>query len=463
MVLPAGETVFILLLFLRLRDGGQPYFGDPAAGGAGDNALKAAQGKGIAYLGQMEGLFLHQAVDRIGVDVLLLRQTQLLVQIVHTSSAGDQPAAVGLLTEILGFLVVLIPDLAHQLLQDILQGNDALGAAVLIHHNRHVVVLLPQGAQQLGDLGGTSGIEGGGDHLFQRGGLFQPCQIVVLFMYHANDVVDGAMVDRQTGVTRLRKDLGQLLQGDVIFHGHHVYTGGQDLFHFHIVKFNGAADQLAFPIGQLAVVFGLADHGHQLALGDGVYLFVAHKAAQQLFPLGKQPGQRGHQCHQQLQDGGYGGSHRFRHLLGQALGGHLTKDQDHHSKHDSGEGRPLLSTHQLDEQHRTNGGSGDVHDVVADEDGGEQLIILLSHCQHAGGGGVTLLRAAFQTDLVQGRKRGFGCGKEGGKTNQYHQHDPKRKTAIVHGEKNHTQLSVLNFLFELVYTKSAFHRRLQQQ
>ena len=106
-------------------------------------------------------------------------------------------------------------------------------------------------------------------------------------MYHANDVSMVPIVDRQTGVTRLREDLGQLLQGGVIFHGHHVYTGGQDLFHFHIVnKFNCAADQLAFPTRSLAVVFGLADRGYQSS--PSVMCpprSLAHKAAQQLFPL----------------------------------------------------------------------------------------------------------------------------------------------------------------------------------
>ena len=35
-------------------------------------------------------------------------------------------------------LVVFVPDLAHQLLQKILHGDDAAGAAALVYHHRHM-------------------------------------------------------------------------------------------------------------------------------------------------------------------------------------------------------------------------------------------------------------------------------------------------------------------------------------
>ena len=91
-------------------------------------------------------------------------------------------------------------------------------------------------------------------------------------MYHANDVINGVMVDGQAGIAGFRKGLGHLFQRDVVLHRDHIHAGGQDLFHLHVVKLDGAADQLAFPVGQLAVILGFAHHGHQLALGDGVFL-----------------------------------------------------------------------------------------------------------------------------------------------------------------------------------------------
>ena len=43
-------------------------------------------------------------------------------------------------------------------------------------------------------------------------------------MYHTNDIINGAVVDRQTGVTGFRKGLGQLLQRDIILHSCLLYT-----------------------------------------------------------------------------------------------------------------------------------------------------------------------------------------------------------------------------------------------
>ena len=110
----------------------------------------------------MVGLFLYKAVHGVGVDVFILGQVQRLVKVVHAGRAGHEPAAVRLLAEVLGGLVVFVPDLAHKLFQNVLEGDDALGAAVFVHDDCHVMVLLAQGAQQLGDLGGAGGVEGGG-------------------------------------------------------------------------------------------------------------------------------------------------------------------------------------------------------------------------------------------------------------------------------------------------------------
>ena len=393
----------------------------------------------IADFWQVAGLFLHEAVDGVGVDVLIFGQIQRLEEVVHAGGAGDEPAAVRLLAEVLGDLIVLIPDLAHQLFEDIFQRDDALGAAVLIHDDGHMVMLLPQGAQELRDLGGAGGIQGRSHEIVDLRRLFQAGNVKVLFMDHADDIVDGAMVDRQTGVARLREGLGQLLKGDVVLHGHHIHTGGQDLLHLHVIELDGGADQLALPVGQLAVIFGLADHGHQLTLGDGVALAAVNKMVQQPFPLAEQPCQRGKHQHQQAEHRRNCGGYRFRHLLGKALGCHLAKDQHHDGQHHSGHRSAPLCTQHFGENDGADGSGGDVHDIVADEDGGEQLIILFRHRQHAGGCAVAVVGAALEADLIQGGKSGLGCGEKGGEGHQNHQCHPKRHTAIVHNKgKSHS-------------------------
>ena len=67
-------------------------------------------------------------------------------------------------------------------------------------------------------------------------------------MDDTDDVVDGAMIDRQAGVTGLRKGLRQFFQRDIIRHRHHIHTGGQDLFHLHVIELDGAADQLTLAV-----------------------------------------------------------------------------------------------------------------------------------------------------------------------------------------------------------------------
>ena len=329
---------------------------------------------------------------------------------------------------------MLIPDLADQLLQNVLEGDDALGAAVFVHDDGHVVVLLPQSAQQLGDLGRAGGVEGGGDEVLQCGGFFQPGQIEVLLVHDADDVVDGVMVDRQAGVAGLREGLGELLQRNIVLHGHHVHTGGQDLFHLHVIELDGAADELAFAVGQFAVALGLAHHGDQLTLGDGVALAAVDKVAQQFFPLAEQPCQGGEEGQEQTQHRRYGGCNRLGHLLGEGLGGHFAEDEDNDRQHDGGGGGTPLLTQPLGKEDRADGSSGDVHDVVADEDGGEKLVVLLGHRQNPGGGGVALLGTAFQAYLVQGRKCGLRGGEERGKRDQDHKRHQERYTAIVHNK-----------------------------
>lgn len=114
--------VLVLFVVLRGRCGvGEPDFGDAAAGRAGHDALVVVQLEMVAYLGQMVGLFLHEAVYGVGVDVLILGQAQRLVKVVHAGRAGHEPAAVRLLAEVLGGLVVFVPDLAHQLFKNVLE------------------------------------------------------------------------------------------------------------------------------------------------------------------------------------------------------------------------------------------------------------------------------------------------------------------------------------------------------
>ena len=153
----------------------------------------------VAHLRQALHIFDDPAGH--GGGIALAPDLEQVVHIVQIGTAGDQVAAVLLLLEDLDDLVMLIPDLAHQLLQNILQRDDTLGAAVLIHNHGHMGLVLLESAQQFRDLGACSGIEHRrlqvGDHVLApvTGG------IKVLLMDEAHDIVDGLVIDRDTGIT----------------------------------------------------------------------------------------------------------------------------------------------------------------------------------------------------------------------------------------------------------------------
>ena len=216
-----------------------------------------------------------------------------VVHIVQVGGAGDEVAAVRLLAEDLNHLIVFIPDLAHQLLHDVLHGGDAFSAAVLIHHHGHVGLVLLEDAQQLGDLGVAGGVQDGRLEIGQTGLTAVAGGVEVLLVDHAHDVVDAVVVDGETGIAALHKERGRLLHGGGVGDGHQIHTGSEDLGHLQIVELDGVADQIALMLVQAAFILRLIHHAHQLLLGDAVALSGAEHLGEQSLPLCEQEVGRG--------------------------------------------------------------------------------------------------------------------------------------------------------------------------
>ena len=79
-----------------------------------------------------------------------VEQFQHIIQI---RAAIHQITAVGQLAVFLDHFIVLIPDFADQLLQNVLHGDDTEHAVVLIHHHSHVGFRLLKHFQKIGNLG----------------------------------------------------------------------------------------------------------------------------------------------------------------------------------------------------------------------------------------------------------------------------------------------------------------------
>ena len=86
-------------------------------------------------------------------------------QVVDREPPGQHPGAVGLGAHRQDVLVGLVVDLADQLLEQVLDGHDALGAAVLVDDDGHLVAPGLHGAQ------GVEHRPGLGE---RRGGLGRP-------------------------------------------------------------------------------------------------------------------------------------------------------------------------------------------------------------------------------------------------------------------------------------------------
>lgn len=126
-----APIIYPYLFFVLVLDlaGDQADLLHAAVGRAGDGTIKVTPDELIPYLGQTAELFLHQTADGHSINVVILLDAQLLGRVIHAGAAGDQPAAIGLLTHILDNIVMLVPDLANQFLQNILQRDDAGRAA----------------------------------------------------------------------------------------------------------------------------------------------------------------------------------------------------------------------------------------------------------------------------------------------------------------------------------------------
>ena len=110
-------------------------------------------------------------------------------------------------------------------------------------------------------------------------------------------------------------------------------------------------------------------------------------------------------------------------VLGNTLGGDLAEDQHQDSHYHRGDGSAHIAV-KLHKQQSANGGHGNVHDIVADQDGGNQLVIVFRQAVGQLGPAVTAVRQPLQTDGIQRRKSRFSGRKvRGHQDTEHHNQD----------------------------------------
>src|SRR4051794_20438308 len=145
-----------------------------------------------------------------------------LVELVDGHAGIDPHVAAGKGLDRRLLHVVLVDDLAHQLLDEILEGDQAGGAAVLVDHDGHVALLLLHLRQQLGHPLGLG-------HEVGRPGQLADLHVAplvpngpheVLGVEQAVDVVDPLLVDRYSAEPRGHDDLHGVVDAGPGLDGH---------------------------------------------------------------------------------------------------------------------------------------------------------------------------------------------------------------------------------------------------
>ena len=181
--------------------------------------------------------------------------------------------------------VVLVPDLADELLDDVLHGHDAERAAVVVGDDGEVCLAAAQLGQHLGDEGALvheHGLVEQGAHVHGLAAGGNARLDVLADLQDADHIVNAVGIHGQTAVALLAHVGEDLLRGIVHVHGGDVHARRDDALDRHVGKRQGRAHELAALGGQLPVVGHVLDdvgqlilrHGHGglalYAAGDGV-------------------------------------------------------------------------------------------------------------------------------------------------------------------------------------------------
>src|SRR5690606_22257930 len=134
----------------RVAEHGHVQRVQPARVGTRHAEAEAAEGELLAGLGQVADGRGHQAADGV-VLVVIEVGAEAFVEVVNRGQRIDHGLAVGLgrdqRVRVLG-VVVLVVDLAADLLEHVLDRHQSGHAAILVDHDRHVVARLAEFAQQ---------------------------------------------------------------------------------------------------------------------------------------------------------------------------------------------------------------------------------------------------------------------------------------------------------------------------
>ena len=396
--------------------------------GLGDGDIQILKAEAVAAGGDLVQDLHDPAVDGDGVGLDL--QVEELAEVGEVAAAVDAEGVLGDLLVVLHHLVVLVPDVAYQLLQDVLHGDDTQRTAVLVQHHGQVGLVGLEVAEQVVDALTLMDEQGRGDQLLQ--GLVGEALggEDVLGMEDAHDLVDAVLVDQQTGEAGFLEELTDLLHGGLDVEALQIHAVGQDILGLLLGEVDGVAEQVALLVVDGALLLDLLHQHEQLLLGHLAVGLNTEDLGHQLGPQGEEEAEGNEDPDEELHEGRREHGKALGAILGDGFGGDLTEDQHDHGDGGGGDqgavavGEGLiLGVHaQGDDEHRGDGGQQDVDQIVTDEDGGDQAVVVLAELEGEGSALVALVDHGLELGLAQGRKGSLSGGKVSGHQ-EAHGHD----------------------------------------
>ena len=197
---------------------------------------------------------------------------------------------------------MLVPDLAHQLLKNVLHRHNAAGSAVLVDHDGDMrlllLELLEKPADRLVFQHENRRHENVADGLFRDAAA----DVKILLQNRAEDMINRVLIDEQPGVFRLVEQRGDFLLARRNRKRRKVDPVNEDVLRLLLGKINRVFEQLSLVFVDAAVLLHLVDEHQQLLLRHFALRVQAEHLCQQLLPERKQKIERRENVKKHLQN-----------------------------------------------------------------------------------------------------------------------------------------------------------------
>ncbi len=156
-------------------------------------------------------------------------------------------------------VVMLVLDIADDLLDQVLERDEALGARIFVEHDRQMDVLLPHVGEQIERAARHRRVERLADEASERRrmlGAGREDREDVLDMDHADDRIEIVAIDRQAAVAGLGEQLDEVGERRLLLDRDDVGARHADIACVPLAEMQQVADHLALERGEIALGIG---------------------------------------------------------------------------------------------------------------------------------------------------------------------------------------------------------------